>query len=47
MCMDVAHKKHMSESFRLAALLALVGGFLEHILTYVEEKFSQMLKQEI
>ena len=29
MCMDVAHKKHMSESFRLAALLALVGGFLD------------------
>ena len=27
--MDVAHKKHMSESFRLAALLALVGGFLD------------------
>ena len=27
--MDVAHKKHMSESFRLAALLSLVGGFLD------------------
>ncbi|MBU5335008.1 YoaK family protein [Intestinibacter bartlettii] len=27
--MQLAHKKHISESFRLAALLALVGGFLD------------------
>ena len=27
--MEGANKKHISESFRLAAVLALVGGFLD------------------
>ncbi|WP_455544479.1 YoaK family protein [Intestinibacter sp.] len=32
--MEVVNKKHISESFRLAALLALVGGFLD-VYTYI------------
>ena len=40
--MEGANKKHISESFRLAAVLALVGGFLDAY-TYIYNLPSLLL----